>query len=167
MRLSADIPPLLPQKTVRHEDGPHGRCGPTPQRYRAGRRTLGVAEPIRRTLSGTVFEVRQGYKSKDSKRQNADIANASTAYTRAYLPCVAVLSTQIDGDIVIRYRNERWGHPHRVSRRDVNHSINLCFHARGDRIRFGRFLRAEQRHTSDRSPASAPRAAFSLTQDGG
>ena len=34
-------------------------------------------------LKGTVFEVRQGYKSKDSKRQNADIANAATAYTKA------------------------------------------------------------------------------------
>lgn len=70
---------------------------------------LGVTKGIRKTLTGTVFEVRQGYKSKDSKRQNADIANASTAYTRAYLPCVVVLSTQIDADIVTRYRNEKWG----------------------------------------------------------
>jgi hypothetical protein len=69
---------------------------------------LGVAKEIREMLKGTVFEVRQGYKSKDSKRQNADIANASTAYTRAYLPCVVVLSTQIDSDIVARYRNEHW-----------------------------------------------------------
>ena len=69
---------------------------------------LGVAKEIQKTLKGAVFEVRQGYKSKDSKRQNADIANASTAYTRAYLPCVVVLSTQIDSDIVTRYRNERW-----------------------------------------------------------
>lgn len=69
---------------------------------------LGVAKEIRKMLKGSVFEVRQGYKSKDSKRQNADIANASTAYTRAYLPCVVVLSTQIDGDIVTRYRNEQW-----------------------------------------------------------
>lgn len=69
---------------------------------------LGVAKEIRKTLKGTVFEVRQGYKSKDSKRQNADIANASTAYTRAFLPCVVVLSTQIDSDIVTRYRNEQW-----------------------------------------------------------
>lgn len=52
--------------------------------------------------------MRQGYKSKDSKRQNADLANASTAYTRAYLPCVLVLSNQIDADIVARYRHERW-----------------------------------------------------------
>lgn len=61
-----------------------------------------------KTLSGAVFEVRQGYKSKDSKRQNADIANAATAYTKSYLPCVIVLSSQIDMDIVLRYRAEKW-----------------------------------------------------------
>ena len=44
---------------------------------------LEVDEAIAKTLKGVVFEVRQGYKSKDSKRQNADIANAATAYTRA------------------------------------------------------------------------------------
>ena len=59
-------------------------------------------------LQGIVFEVRQGYKSKDSKRQNADIANAATAYTQAYLPCVLVLSNQIDTDILHRYRAEKW-----------------------------------------------------------
>lgn len=48
------------------------------------------------TLKGAVFEVRQGYKSKDAKRQNADIANAAAAYTQAYLPCVVMLSSQID-----------------------------------------------------------------------
>nr|VFK41606.1 MAG: hypothetical protein BECKSD772F_GA0070984_10965 [Candidatus Kentron sp. SD]VFK47533.1 MAG: hypothetical protein BECKSD772E_GA0070983_10975 [Candidatus Kentron sp. SD]VFK80234.1 MAG: hypothetical protein BECKSD772D_GA0070982_10955 [Candidatus Kentron sp. SD] len=40
---------------------------------------LGVDAKVFATLAGTVFEVRQGYKSKDSKRQNADIANAATA----------------------------------------------------------------------------------------
>lgn len=69
---------------------------------------VGVAEAVRDTLTGIVFEVRQGYKSKDSKRQNADIANAATAYVNTYLPCVAVLSNQIDGDIQIRYRMEKW-----------------------------------------------------------
>lgn len=59
-------------------------------------------------LAGTVFEVRQGYKSKDSKRQDADIANAATAYTKAYLPCAAILSTQIDSDILYRYKGEKW-----------------------------------------------------------
>ncbi|MCC5811559.1 MAG: hypothetical protein JJU06_14410 [Ectothiorhodospiraceae bacterium] len=69
---------------------------------------LGVDESVKENLKGVVFEVRQGYKSKDSKRQNADISNAATAYTKAYLPCVVVLSSQIDGDISSRYRGERW-----------------------------------------------------------
>ncbi|MBI5910196.1 MAG: hypothetical protein HY848_09620 [Betaproteobacteria bacterium] len=69
---------------------------------------LGVNRKVFSTLTGTIFEVRQGYKSKDSKRQNADIANAATAYTNAYLPCAAILSAQIDGDILLRYRAEKW-----------------------------------------------------------
>lgn len=70
--------------------------------------SLGVDRKVFRSLTGTVFEVRQGYKSKDSKRQNADIANAATAYTKAYLPCAVILSAQIDGDILLRYRAEKW-----------------------------------------------------------
>jgi hypothetical protein len=69
---------------------------------------LGVNPKVFSTLTGTIFEVRQGYKSKDSKRQNADIANAATAYTNAYLPCAAILSGQIDSDILLRYRAEKW-----------------------------------------------------------
>lgn len=59
-------------------------------------------------LKGAVFEVRQGYKSKDSKRQNADVSNAANAYAYHYLPVVALLSTQIDSDIAQRYRRARW-----------------------------------------------------------
>jgi hypothetical protein len=69
---------------------------------------LDVAPRVAATLQGVVFEVRQGYKSKDSKRQNADIANAATAYTKAYLPCVGILSLQIDENIALRYQSERW-----------------------------------------------------------
>ncbi|MBM4035588.1 MAG: hypothetical protein FJ291_27930 [Planctomycetes bacterium] len=69
---------------------------------------LKVNPSIIRALRGIVFEVRQGYKSKDSKRQNADIANAANAYSQAYLPCALILSTQIDEDISSRYRAERW-----------------------------------------------------------
>lgn len=58
--------------------------------------------------NGAVFEVRQGYKSKDSKRQNADIANAAHAYVEGYLPVVVLLSNQIDGDLVTRYTQARW-----------------------------------------------------------
>lgn len=69
---------------------------------------VGVDKRIFQSLTGTIFEVRQGYKSKDAKRQNADIANAATAYTKAYMPCAAILSAQIDGDILLRYRSEKW-----------------------------------------------------------
>lgn len=69
---------------------------------------VGVDQKIIKTLNGPVFEVRQGYKSKDSKRQNADIANAASAYTKAYFPCAVILSSQIDGDILLRYRMEKW-----------------------------------------------------------
>ncbi len=69
---------------------------------------MGVDVAIIRALKGSVFEVRQGYKSKDSKRQNADIANAGTAIAQGYLPVVAMLSTQIDGDVADRYVSAGW-----------------------------------------------------------
>ncbi len=69
---------------------------------------LQIAPEIAQVLKGVVFEVRQGYKSKDSKRQNADLANAATAYSQGYLPVLLVLSTQIDGDIVDRYEQAKW-----------------------------------------------------------
>ena len=47
---------------------------------------LEVNDRVAASLQGIVFEVRQGYKSKDSKRQNADIANAATAYTKPFFP---------------------------------------------------------------------------------
>lgn len=71
-------------------------------------RHLDIAPAIARAIQGTVFEVRQGYKSKDSKRQNADIANASMAYSQGYLPVVLLLSAQMDNDIIERYERERW-----------------------------------------------------------
>jgi len=58
---------------------------------------------------GVVFEVRQGYKSKDSKRQNADIDNVAVAWSYGYLPVFAIFSGQIDSDLVLRYRNNRAG----------------------------------------------------------
>jgi len=68
---------------------------------------LEVAPKIAQALDGAVFEVRQGYKSKDSKRQNADISNITSAYARGYLPVFTVLSTQIDSDIAARYRSNK------------------------------------------------------------
>ena len=75
---------------------------------RESAKMLDVNDRVFESLTGTIFEVRQGYKSKDSKRQNADIANAATAYTKGYFPCAAILSGQIDGDILMRYRAEKW-----------------------------------------------------------
>ena len=69
---------------------------------------LALAPPIRQAVTGVVFEVRQGYKCKDSKRQNADIANAANAYANGYIPCLMVMSAQIDDDIVARYAAAKW-----------------------------------------------------------
>lgn len=66
--------------------------------------TVLLGQDIRRSLKGVVFEARQGYKSKDSKRQNADIINASNAYANLYLPVLLLFSTQIDGSVAMRYK---------------------------------------------------------------
>jgi hypothetical protein len=67
-----------------------------------------VSKEISNVLKGAVFEIRQGYKSKDAKRQNADIVNAVKAYSRGYLPVLVLLSTQIDDDIAERYKSAGW-----------------------------------------------------------
>lgn len=69
---------------------------------------LQLSKSVSDAMTGIVFEVRQGYKSKDSKRQNADIANAANAYANGYIPCLMVMSAQIDDDIVTRYRQAKW-----------------------------------------------------------
>lgn len=69
---------------------------------------LQLNEGVAKAMGGIVLEIRQGYKSKDSKRQNADMANAAQAYTKGYLPALIVLSNQIDGDIADRYERGKW-----------------------------------------------------------
>lgn len=64
---------------------------------------IGLPRRTLENIKGAVFEVRQGYKSKDSKRQNADISNASKAYAHLYIPVILLFSTQIDGDVAHRY----------------------------------------------------------------
>ena len=54
-------------------------------------------------IKGAVFEVRQGYKSADSKRQNADLRNAVRAYNEGYLPVVMIMSNQLNEAIRSRY----------------------------------------------------------------
>jgi len=69
---------------------------------------LSLNHEIAKGMQGLVLEVRQGYKSKDSKRQNADMANAAAAYTQGYIPVLIVMSSQIDDDIVERYERGKW-----------------------------------------------------------
>lgn len=59
-------------------------------------------------LNGAVFEVRQGYKSRDSKRQNADIQSAASAYAEGYMPVMLLLSEQIDEVVAQRYASAKW-----------------------------------------------------------
>lgn len=69
---------------------------------------LRLESRVAQAMQGAVMEVRQGYKSKDSKRQNADMANAAEAYTKGYLPVLVILSAQIDSDVVERYERGKW-----------------------------------------------------------
>ena len=69
---------------------------------------LKLSESVCKMIKGVVFEVRQGYKSKDSKRQNADIANATNAYLNGYIPCLMLMSSQIDDAILLRYSQSKW-----------------------------------------------------------
>jgi hypothetical protein len=59
-------------------------------------------------LKGAVFEVRQGYKSADSKRQNADLANAAQALGHGFLPVLTLMSTQMNRAVLSRYRIGNW-----------------------------------------------------------
>ncbi|MFT9774427.1 hypothetical protein ACMZ29_17445 [Brevibacterium casei] len=70
----------------------------------AQRGRLNITAP----LSGAVFEVRQGYKSADSKRQNADLANAAQALGHGFLPVLTIMSTQINEVVHSRYTTGNW-----------------------------------------------------------
>ena len=54
-------------------------------------------------LQGAVFEIRQGYKSQDSKRAKGDIVNGSHALNSAYQMFVMVMSMQIPNAVRSRY----------------------------------------------------------------
>ncbi|WP_303699060.1 hypothetical protein [Brevundimonas naejangsanensis] len=60
-----------------------------------------------RDTKGAVFEVRQGYKSADAKRQNADLRFGLAAYDEEYLPVILVISTQVSGVVIERYRQNK------------------------------------------------------------
>lgn len=55
-------------------------------------------------LSGSVFEVREGYKSADSKRQNGDLDNLAQALKHGYLMTMALMSMQINNTVKTRYQ---------------------------------------------------------------
>ena len=57
------------------------------------------------TLTGAIFEIRQGYKSADSKRQNADLRFGAKSYQMSHLPVMMVLSSQVSETVIQRYRN--------------------------------------------------------------
>lgn len=62
---------------------------------------LGIDIPLR----GAVFEVREGYKSKDSKRQNGDLDNLTQAMKKGYMMVMTLMSMQIDDDVRQRYQD--------------------------------------------------------------
>lgn len=67
-----------------------------------------VSDEASHTLlaSGAVFEVRQGYKSADAKRQNADLRFGMRAYQAGLLPILVVMSTQVSEPVIRRYRTD-------------------------------------------------------------
>ena len=58
-------------------------------------------------LRGAVFEARQGYKSADAKRSNADLGFGMNASSENYIPVLAVVSTQASNAVLRRYRNNK------------------------------------------------------------
>jgi hypothetical protein len=69
--------------------------------------SLGISPERRKQIKGAVFEVRQGYKSADAKRQNADMRSAVRSLNDGYLFVVAVISSQISYAVLRRYRNSQ------------------------------------------------------------
>lgn len=63
-----------------------------------------VPGPQGTNIDGLVMEIRQGYKSADSKRQNADLRFGMRAYQSDLLPAVVVMSTQVSAPVIRRYR---------------------------------------------------------------
>ena len=64
-----------------------------------------VGASTSQVLTGAVFEIRQGYKSADAKRQNADLRSALRAYNSGLMPVMLVLSQQVNRTVLRRYRD--------------------------------------------------------------
>lgn len=67
----------------------------------AAKASLGISSD----LNGLVFEVREGYKSADSKRQNGDLGNSAKALGSGYLMVMLVMSSEINAAVLSRYQN--------------------------------------------------------------
>ena len=80
----------------------------TPSRLANAAESVGLKGKNASGLQGCVFEVRQGYKSNDAKRQNADVANAANAFAHRYLPVMVLLSVQIPDNLADRYARAHW-----------------------------------------------------------
>lgn len=67
---------------------------------------LGTTSSGSMPVAGMAMEIRQGYKSADSKRQNADLRFGMRAYQAGLLPAVVVLSSQVSQPVIRRYRTD-------------------------------------------------------------
>ena len=65
---------------------------------------IGLTPQKIKRLNGVVFEIRQGYKSADSKRQNADLRFGMSAYQEGLLPAFMILSRQVSETVIERYK---------------------------------------------------------------
>jgi hypothetical protein len=69
---------------------------------------IGLPTSLASSLKGAAFEIRQGYKSADSKRQNADLRFGLRAYSDdSLLPVIAIVSTQASDTVCRRYKDAR------------------------------------------------------------
>ena len=68
---------------------------------------IGLSDDRIVQLRGVIFEARQGYKSADAKRQNADLEFGRNADAQNYLPVVSIISTQASQAVLRRYRNAK------------------------------------------------------------
>lgn len=66
---------------------------------------LSLSPKITESLEGAVFEIRQGYKSADSKRQNADLRFAARALGANILPVMMLVSSQVNFAVRRRYHS--------------------------------------------------------------
>jgi hypothetical protein len=69
--------------------------------------SLRLSEDRAGEMRGVVMEIRQGYKSADSKRQNADLRFGLRAYNENYLPAVVIVSSQVSEPVSRRYRSSQ------------------------------------------------------------